>query len=300
MMHTGQLEPTAELVAALVAEQFPQWETLPVRPLTSDGTVNAIFRLGDPLVARLPLQPADPDVARAEIRKGATAAVELAKLSPVPTPEPVALGEPGPGYPMPWAIYRWLEGAPASHVHVAESAALAEDLAGFVAALRQHPNPGLTFSGDNRGGRLRDHDEQVRSWIVDGAHVMDASRLTALWESLLDTPRDQPDGWTHGDLMPGNLLVSDGRLAGVLDVGTFAVADPALDLQPAWNLFSTATRSTFRRAISVSDDEWRRGMGWAFAQAIGCLAYYEATNPAMSHAAHATLVRLLSEGRPLD
>ena len=27
------------------------------------------------------------------------------------------------------------------------------------------------------------------------------------------------DVMTHGDLIPGNVLVSDGRLAGILDVG---------------------------------------------------------------------------------
>lgn len=293
-MHSGQLEPTAELVAELVGDQFPQWAQLPVRQMSSDGTVNAIFRVGDDLVARLRLQAADPDAARDELRGEATAAGELAKVSPVPTPEPVALGEPGAGYPMPWAVYRWLDGIPASHVDLADSDHWAEDLAGFVLALRRHPNPGLTFSGDNRGGHLRDHDGQVRSWIADGAHLMDTRSLTELWESLIDTPRDQPDGWTHGDLMPGNLLVEDGRLVGVIDVGGFQVADPALDLQPAWNLFSATARSVFRHAIEPTENEWRRGMGWAFAQAIGCLAYYEKTNPVMSRTAHLALTRLLT------
>lgn len=35
---------------------------------------------------------------------------------------------------------------------------------------------------------------------------------------------------THGDLMPGNLLVAEGRLAGVLDCGGLGAADRALDL----------------------------------------------------------------------
>ena len=295
-MHPDQLTPTAPLVEALVAHQFPQWRGLKVRSVRSDGTVNAIFRLGDSLVVRLPLRPRGLDDARAELQDEATAAYELAQVATVPTPEPVALGEPGAGYPMPWSIYRWLDGTPASHVDVAESRLLAEDLADFVAALRLHPNPGLTFSGDNRGGLLRDHDEQVRTWITDGAHLMDAGRLSAFWESLIDIPRDQPDGWTHGDLMPGNLLVDGGRLAGVIDVGGFAVADPALDLQPAWNLFSARASSAFRCAINPSEDEWRRGMGWAFAQAIGCLAYYERTNPVMSQTASRTLTMLLAPG----
>ncbi len=39
---------------------------------------------------------------------------------------------------------------------------------------------------------------------------------------------------THGDLIPGNVLVADARLAGVIDVGGLGPADPALDPVAAW------------------------------------------------------------------
>ncbi|WP_201787289.1 hypothetical protein [Actinoplanes sp. TFC3] len=48
---------TAAQVTALVAAQFPEWRHLPVRPVLSHGTVNALFRLGDDIVLRFPLQP---------------------------------------------------------------------------------------------------------------------------------------------------------------------------------------------------------------------------------------------------
>ena len=44
----------ATLVQRLVAEQFPQWSDLPVRPVERSGWDNRSFRLGDDLVARLP------------------------------------------------------------------------------------------------------------------------------------------------------------------------------------------------------------------------------------------------------
>lgn len=94
--------------------------------------------------------------------------------------------------------------------------------------------------------------------------------------------------------MPGNLLAQGGRLTGVIDVGQFDVADPALDLQPAWNLFTPAARTAFRATIGSDDDEWQRGRGWALAQAIGCLWYYRETNPVMSRTAHHTLTALLT------
>jgi len=105
--------------------------------------------------------------------------------------------------------------------------------------------------------------------------------------------RTEPDAWTHRDLMPGNLLAENGRLAGVIDVGMFTVSDPAMDLQPAWNLFDPTARAAFRTALGSDEDEWRRGMGWSFAQAIGCLWYYVDTNPVMSRTAHHTLTALL-------
>ena len=35
--------------------------------------------------------------------------------------------------------------------------------------------------------------------------------------------------WFHGDVAEGNLLLSDGRLAAVIDFGTCGVGDPACD-----------------------------------------------------------------------
>jgi len=44
----------ADLVHRLVAEQFPQWSDLPVRPVQSGGWDNRTFHLGDRMFARLP------------------------------------------------------------------------------------------------------------------------------------------------------------------------------------------------------------------------------------------------------
>ena len=43
---------------------------------------------------------------------------------------------------------------------------------------------------------------------------------------------------SHGDLIPGNVLVAGDRLSGVLDTGGFGPADPALDLVSAWHLLA--------------------------------------------------------------
>jgi aminoglycoside phosphotransferase (APT) family kinase protein len=293
-MHAGQLDVTTDVVSLLIGSQFPAWKGLAIRAVPSPGTVNALFRIGDGLVARFPLQPGKPDRIRKELEDEADAARRLRAISPYPTPEPIAIGAPGAGYPLPWAINSWLDGMNAYDADVAGSTPFAEDLARFVLALRAAPAEGRVFSGSWRGGVLMSQDEYVADGLERSRGMIDVDALAQLWADLRTTPRTEPDVWTHRDLMPGNLLVADGRLAGVIDVGTLTVSDPAMDLQPAWNLLNAEARSALRAAIGSDDDEWRRGMGWAFAQAIGCLWYYVETNPVMSRTAHHTLTALLT------
>jgi len=293
-MHAGQLDVTTELVEGLVREQFPERSALVVRPVSSHGTVNALFRIGDELVARFPIMPGDPQETRKELGDEADAARRLLAISPYPTPEPIAIGEPGEGYPLPWAVYSWLDGTIAYDAEVAGSTAFAKDLARFALALRAAPTEGRVFTGKWRGGVLISQDEAVADGLKRNRGMIDVDALAGLWAGLRTTPRTEPDSWTHRDLMPGNLLVADGRLAGVIDVGTLTVADPAIDLQPAWNLLDAQARSVFRATLGSDDDEWRRGMGWAFAQAVNCLWYYVETNPVMSRTAHHTLTALLT------
>ncbi|MGH3492734.1 MAG: aminoglycoside phosphotransferase, partial [Sciscionella sp.] len=106
-MHDDELEIGVDLVRRLIDEQFPQWSALPVRAAATAGTVNAIFRMGDLLAARFPLRAADPNTVRDWLTREADAAAEFAKISHIPGPEPVALGEPGDGYRLPWAVQTW-------------------------------------------------------------------------------------------------------------------------------------------------------------------------------------------------
>jgi aminoglycoside phosphotransferase (APT) family kinase protein len=90
-MHPRRLAVEVETVRVLVAEQFPSWGALPIRPVVSQGTVNAIFRVGDALPARFPLQRDDPAETLRQLVAEAAAASELVGRTGFPTPEPVAL-----------------------------------------------------------------------------------------------------------------------------------------------------------------------------------------------------------------
>src|ERR1700758_1861143 len=127
-MHADQMTVPSATVRALIAEQFPQWQAQPVRRIASQGTVNAIFRIGDDLAARFPLRPGDADATRRWLQTEAAAARELAGHTRFPTPEPVAIGDPGAGYPLPWSVQTWLLGIVATDEDPGESAAFARDL----------------------------------------------------------------------------------------------------------------------------------------------------------------------------
>ncbi|MCG7523538.1 aminoglycoside phosphotransferase family protein [Streptomyces sp. OfavH-34-F] len=292
-MHDDQVELTVDVVAALVREQFPQWGGERIRPLASTGTVNGIFRIGEGLSARFPLRLVEADEAQRVLEREARASAELAAVSPFPVPEPVALGEPGAGYPMPWAVQTWLPGVVAFEADPGGSGAFAEDLAAFITALRAADTRGRVFDGDNRGGVLTDHDAWVARCFEESEGLLDVPRLRRMWGELRELPRKAPDVMSHGDLIPGNVLVGGGRLGGVLDTGGFGPADPALDLVGAWHLLQAGPRDVLRRALGCDELEWERGKAWAFEQAMGLVWYYAESNPQMSAMGRRTLDRIL-------
>jgi aminoglycoside phosphotransferase (APT) family kinase protein len=293
-MHAGELPITDDVVRDLVAAQFPRWRDLPVRRFASTGTVNAIFRLGDRLAARFPLEPGDLDEARRALESEAASAAELAAATRFPVPEPAAIGEPGPGYPMPWAVQTWLPGATGDHSDPAGSVPFARDLAQFIAQARAVGTRGRTFDGHGRGGDLKTHDAWLDDCFTQSEGLLDVPRLRGLWAGFRELPRQAPDVMSHRDLTPGNVLVAGGRLAGILDPGSFGPADPALDLICAWNLLAAEPRQALRDALGCPDLDWERGQAWAFEQAMGLVWYYKDTNPVMSRLGRTTLDRLLT------
>src|SRR5918997_688758 len=161
-MHVDQLDVPIATVRRLIAEQFPQWTHLPVRAVASSGTVNALFRIGDHLTARFPLQLIEVAAAREWLEEEAEAARELAGRTAYATPEPVATGEPGAGYPLPWSVQTWVPGTPAAEDDTSDSMAFAHDLAAFVRGVRSIDTRGRTFARAGRGGDLRTHDAWMR------------------------------------------------------------------------------------------------------------------------------------------
>jgi len=267
---------TTELAARLVASQFPQWADLPVRPVELDGWDNTTFRLGDHLSLRLP----SADRYAPQVEKEHRWLPFLAQQLQLPIPEPIAKGAPGCGYPRPWSVYRWLEGEPAVGGRIADLEHFADDLAAFLAALHAIDPAGGPAAGEHsffRGGSLAAYDEETRDAISRLQREIDPSLATAVWEAALSTRWHDLPVWVHGDITPSNLLIVDGRLAGVIDFGCLAVGDPACDLAIGWTFFYGDSRRAFRRG--VDDETWACGRGWALWKALITLRDALQTDP---------------------
>jgi aminoglycoside phosphotransferase (APT) family kinase protein len=292
-MHLDEIETDVELVRLLLAGQFPQWADLEIDRVVSYGTDHDIYRIGDRLAARLPRI----GWATEQAAKEAAWLPKLAPHLPLAVPVQLAMGHPADGYPFAWSVYEWLPGNNANGT-IDDLDRAAVDLAAFVNALRQvdttgaHPRPPR-----GRGAPLADLDDQVMGSIEQLGERVDRDATLRAWEESLDAPTfDGEEVWVHGDLLPGNLLVVDGRLSAVIDFGGLNVGDPACDLQPAWNVFADGSRARYRAELQVDDASWLRGRGWALYQAVSALPYYWQTNPGMIRQASHALAQVLADG----
>lgn len=290
-MHADEVVASVSQVRELVAAQFPQWAALEVNAVPIGGTDHALFRLGERLVARMPRMEWAVDQARRDLRW----LPRLAPHLPLPVPEPVAVGEPGAGFPYPWSVVPWLLGDNPGIADLDEAAAVA--LAAFVRALRAVETTGGPWkAGEERGVPLVARDRSTRAAIAELGSRVDGQRLTQVWDDALDAaPYAGPGEWLHGDLLAGNLLAVDGRLSAVIDFGGLGVADPAPDVAPAWTLFDAPRRAVYRDELGCDDDEWRRGRGWALSTSVIALPYYWDTYPAICAQAVRTLAAVLDE-----
>ena len=250
------------LVQRLIASQFPQWKDLPIHPVTLGGWDNRTFHLGKDKLIRM---PSSAEYA-ASVEKEHRWLPKLAPFLPLPIPAPLALGEPGEGYPYKWSIYHWLEGESAAITPIPDLKSFAVSLAAFLGALQQIDTTGGPVPGpDNfyRGGSLTVYDSQTREALTLLQDRLDTEAILKLWEVGLETSWQKAPVWVHGDVSTGNLLMQEGKLCAVIDFGQLAIGDPACDLVIAWTLFHGQSRDIFRVALKLDDATWARGKAWA-------------------------------------
>ena len=290
-MHDDQVDADVDIVRGLLTEQLPDLAALPIAPVASTGTVNALFRVGDDLVARLPLTA------------GWSADIEhewrllpwlSQRITAVRLPEPVHRGRPNDAFPFSWSVYRWIDGSPYDDGLVSDAEEAARTLARFVLELRSIEVP----DDAPAAGRdpLVELDDDTRDAIRKADGVIDADAATVVWERALASPVWNGErAWIHTDLLRPNLLVDGGRLVAVIDFGGAGVGDPASDLTAAWATFGATGRRAYREALEPDDGAWARGLGIALHQAAMIIPYYAETNPAFVDVARRTIEQILDD-----
>ncbi|MFN2469497.1 MAG: aminoglycoside phosphotransferase family protein [Gaiellaceae bacterium] len=295
-MHADEVDTDVSLVGRLLAAQVPQWAELPIEPVPSAGTDNALYRIGDDMVARLPRRERNSGT----LVKERQWLPRLAPLLPLAVPVPLAEGLPAEGYPFEWSVYRWLKGENATSERITDQSQLATDLAQFIGALQRVDLTGGPSPGEDnsfRGVPLAARDESTRAAIASLGATIDVGEVTAAWDEALRAPEwRRAPVWIHGDLDARNMLVEKGRLSAVIDFGCLGVGDPACDVMVAWKVLSTESRDTFRTALSVAEATWARARGWALSQALMALSYYTVeTNPTLVREAERWMAEALAD-----
>ncbi|MET7809222.1 aminoglycoside phosphotransferase family protein [Micromonospora chersina] len=281
-MHQNEVPVDEGPVRSLLEEQCPQWADLSLSPAGA-GTDNTMYRLGSDLLVRL---PRTADKARS-LRKEQEWLPRLAPLLTFPVPEPLHAGTPTNVYPLPWSIYRWIDGDEAQPDTVQDWSAFGTDLAAVVRELHRIDLMGATRTGDlswYRGGHLRACDEWISRCLADcratvGGDI-DVETLQRLWRQALALPElSRPQVWLHGDLKPTNLLVQDGRLHAIIDFGGLSIGLPDAEHSTVWDLPPQA-RHAYWDAVGLDDLTWTRARAWAIAVGVSGISYYWHTYPA--------------------
>ena len=274
-MHDDEIHVDSALVRRLLEAQMPQLAGQALQMVEPWGTDNAIWRLGRLLVVRLPRIHWAAD----QVDKEALWLPRLAPCLPIEVPEPIAVGEPGFGYPYRWSVHRWLPGEGAAFDRLDDPVVFARDLAQAVRSLQAVSTDGAPVAL-NRARPVQEYDEPTRSAITHARHLIDAEAATRVWEDALAAPLcTGPPVWVQGDL-EGNCLVRNGRLSGIVDWGLACAGDPAVDVQVVWSpLFTDESRRTFLDLLGVDGATLARSRGAALNQAVTALPYYLDTYP---------------------
>ena len=282
------------LVRQLVSEQFPQWSDCPIKSVKVGGWDNRTFHLGEQMTVRLP----SAQSYALQVEKEQRWLPVLAQALPLPIPVPLAMGQPSKAYPWKWSVYKWLEGETATKESISSLLEFAEDLARFLKALYKIDATGGPTAGAHnfyRGSSLKVYEPQFQQARSILQNSIDTAFVNEIWEVSIRSQWQGSPVWVHGDVSPGNLLITGGRLSGVIDFGCSGVGDPACDLAIAWSFFDPIAREAFRQTLALDEATWARGKGWALWKALIVLAKLPGTDSKQIVSSQNVLAEILND-----
>lgn len=271
-MPQDDLPITDALIFELLERHVPQWAGEPIHKVNSSGTDNALYRIGERLVLRIPRR----ENAALLVSKELDWLPHLGNL-PLGVPKLRYRGRVNLGIDCDFGILDWLDGSLATPENISDVSAAAISLAVFLKALHRKSTTGAPRAGPAnhlRGIPLNDISDRTLSAIEIVADEIDAPAALELWKCALSEQFSATPVWLHGDLKADNLLTIDGKLSGVLDWGLSAVGDPAADYASAWSWVHPSARDAFRDALNLGEADWLRGKAWALYGAVIALSYY--------------------------
>ena len=254
----AEVSVSPDLVRDLLSDQHSQYAQLPI-VFSGEGWDNFTFRLGGDLAVRLPRRKIAVELLLNEQRWLGGLAPHL----PVPIPAPVRIGRPGCGFPWPWSIIPWIDGAPVDHAPL--DAGQGRALAAFLRALHR-PAPPDAPENPGRGVRLEIRRERFGQCLdrLRASSDLITPAIDRAWLDALAAPFCEIRVWLHGDLHAQNVLSRDARLAGVIDWGDMCRGDPAVDLCSVWGLLDhKSARAAALKAYAPDDALFARARGWA-------------------------------------
>lgn len=254
-----------KIVQRLIYEQCPEFKELEIKPVEKCGHDNQTFHLGDDMIIRL---PSGKDYAM-QAKKENTWLPYLANHLSLPISKPLYLGKGTEYYPYPWSILKYLDGEILSYDNIESMIKFAKELSNFLGEFQQIPCENGPVAGKHnfyRGGNLKVYHQETMDALNALTDQIDTVKLLDLWHLALDSNEHIENVWVHGDIAPGNLLVQNGHLCGVIDFGILGVGDPACDYAMAWTFFEEKSRDVFLQGIS--SQMRNRAMGWALWKAL--------------------------------
>ncbi len=291
----AELLVDSTLVLRVIENQAPAWSKYAIEPFET-GWDNALFRLGDQHLVRMPRRQSADEPLRHEQRI-------LPFLQPrlkVPIPTPVVIGKPDTHFPWHWSVVPYFAASTANKSPLDRRGAI--QWAEFMADLHRPylhgvdpVSPENPYRGVDINSRRSSLDDRLNQLNRLGEPIPDP--LRGAWRTALAQPPSTLQVWIHGDPHARNVLCRSGALAAVIDWGDITTGDPASDLGSFWMLIhDTVVRNeavqrylattSFSLTTAESNALLLRARGWAVFYGVVLLA-----TGLVDHAEHAAMGR---------